>query len=95
MVLATAGALAIGDYTEGAEIVVLFAIAAWLEESCGRRARDAVSAVIAMQPATATLADSGEITQNLSSAKAQEVCRTDGSTCFRCFWVFSLGPVVC
>ncbi|KAL3134436.1 hypothetical protein ABBQ38_006494 [Trebouxia sp. C0009 RCD-2024] len=60
MVLATAGALAIGDYTEGAEIVVLFAIAAWLEESCGRRARDAVSAVIAMQPATATLADSGQ-----------------------------------
>ena len=61
MVLATAGALAIGDYTEGAAIVVLFAIASWLEEGCGRRARDAVAAVIAMQPATATLTDTGEI----------------------------------
>lgn len=60
MVLAIAGALAIGDYTEGAAIVVLFAIASWLEEGCGRRARDAVAAVVAMQPATATLADSGQ-----------------------------------
>ncbi|KAL3158590.1 hypothetical protein ABBQ38_010808 [Trebouxia sp. C0009 RCD-2024] len=60
MVLATVGALAIGDYTEGAAIVVLFAIAAWLEAKCGRRAREAVSAVVAMQPATATLADSGK-----------------------------------
>jgi len=59
MVLATVGALAIGDYTEGAAIV-LFAVAAWLEAGCGRRARDAVSAVVAMQPATATLADSGK-----------------------------------
>lgn len=69
-VLATAGALAIGDYTEGAAIVVLFAMAAWLKESYGRRALNAVSAVIAMQPATAMLADSGEITQNLSNAKS-------------------------
>ena len=61
MVLAIAGALAIGDYTEGAAIVVLFAIASWLEAGCGRRARDAVAAVIAMQPATATLTDTGEI----------------------------------
>ncbi len=60
MVLAVAGALAIGDYTEGAAVVVLFAVAAWLEEGCGRRAREAVSAVVAMQPAIATLADSGE-----------------------------------
>ena len=75
MVLATAGALAIGDYTEGATIVVLFAIASWLEEGCGRRARDAVAAVVAMQPATATLADSGEFRLMFSrcSADAQEV----------------------
>ena len=75
MVLAIAGALAIGDYTEGAAIVVLFAIASWLEEGCGRRARDAVAAVVAMQPATATLADSGEIRLMFSrcSADAQEV----------------------
>ena len=61
MVLATAGALAIGDYTEGSAIVVLFAMAAWLEECYGCRVRDAVSAVVAMQPATAMLADSGDI----------------------------------
>lgn len=56
MILATLGALAIQDYTEGAAVLVLFAVASWLEEGCGRRARDAVSAVVAMQPAFATLA---------------------------------------
>ena len=59
MVLATVGALAIEDYTEGAAVLVLFAVASWLEEGCGRRARDAVSAVVAMQPAFAILAASG------------------------------------
>ena len=74
MVLATAGALAIGDYTEGAAIVVLFAIASWLEEGCGRTARDAVAAVVAMQPVTATLADSGEARLlSRCSADAQQV----------------------
>ena len=38
MLLAVAGALAVGDYTEGAAVVVLFAVAAWLEAGCGRRA---------------------------------------------------------
>ena len=50
----------LGDYTEGAAVVVLFAVAAWLEAGCGCRARDAVSDVVAMQPATATLGDSGK-----------------------------------
>ena len=62
MVLATVGALAIGDYTEGAAVVVLFAVAAWLEAGCGCKARDVVSDVVAMQPAIATLADSGKST---------------------------------
>lgn len=61
MVLAVAGALALGDYTEAAAVVVLFAVATWLEEGCGRRARDAVTSVVASQPVTASLADSGEL----------------------------------
>ena len=59
MLLAVAGAIAIGEHTEGAAVVVLFAVAAWLEEGCGRRARDALSTAVAMQPTTATLAESG------------------------------------
>ena len=56
-----AGAIAIGDYTEAAAVVVLFGLAEWLEARATGRARDAISAVLALKPATAVLAATGEV----------------------------------
>lgn len=58
--LATAGAIAIGEYVEAGTVVVLFSVADFLESRCTGQARDAISAVLALRPETAVLADSGE-----------------------------------
>ena len=58
--LAAAGAIAIGDYSEASIVVVLFCIADFLEERCTGQARDAISAVLALKPDVAVLAESGE-----------------------------------
>ncbi|KAK9812049.1 hypothetical protein WJX73_001132 [Symbiochloris irregularis] len=60
VVLATAGAIAIGDYVEAGAVVVLFSLAILLERRCEESAKKAIEAVIAMQPQTAVLAHSGE-----------------------------------
>ncbi|KAK9829953.1 hypothetical protein WJX72_008845 [[Myrmecia] bisecta] len=60
MTLAVIGAIAIGDYTEAAAVVVLFALAEFFEDRCGERARNAIAEVIALSPATAILAETGE-----------------------------------
>jgi hypothetical protein len=59
MTLAVAGALALQDVTEAAAVVVLFSMADWMETSCTATARNAISAVLALKPATAVLAGSG------------------------------------
>lgn len=58
--LAAAGAIAIGDYSEAAIVVVLFCISDFLEERCTGQARDAISAVLALKPDVAVLASTGK-----------------------------------
>ena len=60
MAHAPAGAIAIGDYTEAAAVVVLFGLAEWLETRAAGRARDAIAAVLALNPDTAVLAATGK-----------------------------------
>jgi cation transport ATPase len=55
-----AGAVAIGDYSEAASVVVLFGSAEFLEGRCSGQARDAIAAVLSLKPATAVLVHSGE-----------------------------------
>ena len=54
------GAIAIGDYTEAATVVVLFGVADFLEANCSGKARDAIAAVLALKPESAVLADTGD-----------------------------------
>lgn len=56
------GAIAINDYTEAAAVVCLFGLAEWLEVRATGRARDAISAIIALKPSTAVLAATGTST---------------------------------
>jgi Cd2+/Zn2+-exporting ATPase len=58
--LATAGAIAIGEYTEAATVVVLFSVADFLESRCTGQARDAISAVLSLRPEKAVIAATGE-----------------------------------
>jgi len=60
MSLAVIGAIAIGDYEEGAAVVVLFALSDWLETKATAKARNAIEAIISLRPEVAVLADSGE-----------------------------------
>lgn len=60
MILAVCGAIAIGDYSEGAAVVVLFSFAGYLEDRCSQRARDAIASVLALKPEKAQLAVNGE-----------------------------------
>lgn len=59
MVLAMAGAIAIADYVEAGAVVVLFALAIFLENRCSDKAKRAIEQVAAMQPVHAVLADTG------------------------------------
>ncbi len=63
MTVAVAGALALQDVVEGAAVVVLFAVADWMETQCTSSARDAISAVLALKPEQAVLAESGRSPQ--------------------------------
>src|SRR5262245_38259380 len=50
MVIAVAGALALGDWLEATAVVFLFAIAQWLEVRTMERARQAIRALIDLAP---------------------------------------------
>ena len=50
MVIAAAGAVAIGEWREGASVVFLFALAQWLEARTLARARSAIRALLDLSP---------------------------------------------
>jgi len=53
MLVAVAGALALGQWSEAASVVCLFAVAQWLESRAMARARGAIRALMALAPRTA------------------------------------------
>eukprot|EP00466_Bigelowiella_natans_P007412 jgi/Bigna1/143649/aug1.80_g18357 len=63
MVLAGAGAVAIGDVTEGATVVVLFGLSDWLESLATTSVREAIRAIIDLKPEVAVLAESRKTIQ--------------------------------
>lgn len=77
--LISAGAIAIGDYTEAAAVVVLFGLAEWLETRATGRARDAIAAVLALKPETAVLAATGVLDLFSNQCLHSETNQTDSS----------------
>ena len=61
MVIAVAGALALGNLLEAAGVVVLFGLAETLESRCTQAARDAIAGVLALKPDTAILQANGAL----------------------------------
>eukprot|EP00850_Spirogloea_muscicola_P003815 SM000015S01315 [mRNA] locus=s15:1225461:1231881:- [translate_table: standard] len=59
MTIAVVGAIALGDYVEGATVVFLFALSEYLETRSTEKARHAIEDIINLAPETALLADSG------------------------------------
>jgi Cd2+/Zn2+-exporting ATPase len=59
MVIAVAGALAIGEWEEAAVVVFLFALAQWLESQSVERARAAIRSLLDLAPAEARITDGG------------------------------------
>ena len=59
MVIAVAGALALGDWLEAASVVLLFAIAQWLEVRTLDRARQAIRTLIDLSPRDALVIAGG------------------------------------
>ena len=59
MVLAVAGALAIGEWAEAASVVFLFALSQWLEARTLQRARHAIRALLDLAPREALVRRNG------------------------------------
>ena len=59
MVIAAAGAVAIGEWREGASVVFLFALAQWLEARTLARARSAIRALLDLSPRDALVRRGG------------------------------------
>src|SRR5258705_663364 len=59
MVIAVAGALALGDWPEATSVVFLFALAQWLEVRTMERARQAIRALIDLTPREALVRRNG------------------------------------
>ena len=59
MVIAVAGALALGDWAEAASVVFLFAVAQWLEVRTMEHARQAIRALIDLAPREALVRRNG------------------------------------
>jgi Cd2+/Zn2+-exporting ATPase len=58
MIIASSGAVAIGDYSEAAAVVFLFGLSEWLEDIATAKARNALSSLLKMKPENATFAKS-------------------------------------
>lgn len=63
MSAAAVGAIIIGEYVEGASVLVLFAIAEYLEERSMARARNAVKGLMALTPQEASVVRDGNETR--------------------------------
>jgi Cd2+/Zn2+-exporting ATPase len=59
MLVAVAGAIALGEWSEAASVVFLFAIAQWLESRAMERARGAIRALMELAPAEAVVRRNG------------------------------------
>jgi Cd2+/Zn2+-exporting ATPase len=55
MLVAVAGAIALGEWSEAASVVFLFAVAQWLESRAMERARGAIRALMELAPAEAVV----------------------------------------
>jgi Cd2+/Zn2+-exporting ATPase len=73
MLVAVAGALALGEPLEAASVVSLFAIAQWLEARTLDRARQAIRALLDLSPRVAQVRRDGEEQQ----VAVEEIRRTD------------------
>jgi len=60
MIIATSGAVAIGDYSEAAAVVFLFGLSEWLEDMATAKARNALASLLSMKPDNATFAKTGQ-----------------------------------
>lgn len=85
MLIAVAGAAALGDYTEAGAIVFLFTTAEWLETLACTKASAGMSSLMSMIPPKAVLAETGQVV-NVSdigvgavvAVRAGEVVPVDG-----------------
>ncbi len=59
MLVAAAGAAAIGEWAEGATVMALFALAQWIERGAVSRARVAIGRLLHLAPATALIRGAG------------------------------------
>jgi len=74
MSLAVIGALAIGRWSEGAAVIVLFSVALMLETYSASRARRAVQSLMALSPAQACVVrDGGEVTVAASTVTPDDI----------------------
>ncbi|KAL6839075.1 hypothetical protein ACP4OV_031129 [Aristida adscensionis] len=85
MLLAVAGAAALGEFTEAGVIVFLFTTAEWLETLACARAGAGMSSLMGMVPPSAVLAETGEVVSvrdvavgAVVAVRAGEVVPVDG-----------------
>uniref|UniRef100_A0A0D3GNX3 P-type ATPase A domain-containing protein n=1 Tax=Oryza barthii TaxID=65489 RepID=A0A0D3GNX3_9ORYZ len=85
MLIAVAGALCLGDYTEAGAIVFLFTTAEWLETLACTKASAGMSSLMGMLPVKAVIATTGEVVSvrdvrvgDVVAVRAGEIVPVDG-----------------
>ena len=85
MLVAVAGAVALGDYAEAGAIVFLFTAAEWLETLACTKASAGMSSLMSMVPPRVVLAETGEVVSvrdigvgTVVAVRAGEVVPVDG-----------------
>ncbi|KAG6484989.1 hypothetical protein ZIOFF_053515 [Zingiber officinale] len=85
LLIAVAGAIALGDYSEAAFVVFLFTVAEWLETRASHKATAGMSSLMSMTPQKAVLAETGRAVgvddvkiNTIIAVKAGEVIPIDG-----------------